>query len=229
MCGEKSNFRLVVASLLLTMALSACASDDLRGMLVGHPATHWGPPEGKGASDRQTDLASCNYPAASYFSCMKRMGYRAIELRPGKQLTEEEKSVIEKDNTVQTGLFAIDQRTGDIFVGDAKSQLGSSTAALSLKGLRTNVSCKGNAKLDTVTANAQGSTGSAKLLCNDGRVITASFVYETQTKGFGVGNDRTGAEYRFIFGEFKADEKTLKEAFRKSFKDVSPLPKRQGA
>jgi hypothetical protein len=215
MCGEKSNFRLVVASLLLTMALSACASDDLRGMLVGHPATHWGPPEGKGASDRQTDLASCNY--------------RAIELRPGKQLTEEEKSVIEKDNTVQTGLFAIDQRTGDIFVGDAKSQLGSSTAALSLKGLRTNVSCKGNAKLDTVTANAQGSTGSAKLLCNDGRVITASFVYETQTKGFGVGNDRTGAEYRFIFGEFKADEKTLKEAFRKSFKDVSPLPKRQGA
>ena len=148
---------------------------------------------------------------------------------PGKPLTKEELAVIQKDNTTSTGLFALDQRTGDIFTGVAKTVLGSPNAALSLSGLRSDVSCKGNAKLDTVTSTAEGSTGSAKLLCNDGRVIKATFVYETPTSGFGVGYDLKGVPYRFIFGDFKIDEDVLLDAFKKRFKDLSPRLPGQGA
>ena len=188
--------------LITTLFVCGCAADDLRGILVGHPATHWGLPSGKTAIDRQADLSSCSYPSPAYYSCMKGLGYRAIELTPGKSLTAEEHEIIANDNSITTGLFAIDRRTQDIFTGQSKSMYGSKTASLSLAGLRTKVTCKGNATLDTVTATGDGSTGTAKILCTDGRVIKATFVYESALKGFGLGIDLSGTPYRFMFGKF---------------------------
>jgi hypothetical protein len=208
---------------LCSVVISSCASDDFRGALLGHPATHWSPPEGKSAIDRQGDLAACNYPSIAYFSCMKSKGYRAIEMRPGKPLSEEELAIIQKDNIVQVGIFALDLRTKDIFTGVSTSILGLNNSSISLNGLRTKASCEGNSKLDATSALVKGTTGSAKLICTDGRVINASFVYESSKSGFGVGHDLSGVKYQFIFGDFEIDEGELLKAFREQFKN-KPLP-----
>ena len=219
----------LVLILVTTLFVYGCASDDLRGILVGHPATYWGLPSGKLATDRQADLATCNYPSPAYYSCMKGLGYRAIDLTPGAPRTAEESEIILSDNTITTGLFAIDRKTQDIFTGQSKAIYGSKTASLSLTGLRTKVSCHGNATLGTVTATGNGSTGTAKLLCTDGRVIKATFVYESPQKGFGLGVDLSGTSYQFIFGKFKIDEAVLREAFQKRFKHLKPKRKELGA
>ena len=66
-------------------------------------------------------------------------------------------------------------------------------------------------------------------MCDDGRVITAIFVYESRVSGFGTGVDIDGVKYKFIFGKFKVDEKILRETFKKRFKNKKVMPKGLGA
>ena len=91
--------------------------------------------------------------------------------------------------------------------------------------MRTKESCKGNAEIETAVVNAEGSTGKAKLICTDGRIISANFVYESLTSGYGTGIDLSGVKYQFIFGDFEINEDALLKAFRKQFKKKSPATK----
>ena len=192
--------------------------------VAGCAQTYWAFPMGKTQSDFAVDLNSCQSVSPDPVVCLSSKGYR--------QISHEEMIAInkkaEEDASKPTNFVGFEQKSGDLYFGEVKAQVGAKKAAIDMKSLSTNKSCSGYAELTKAVPGGKGSMGVAELLCNDGGKITAEFVYETMRSGFGRGIDTFKGIYHFKFGGFSLDEKALREDFEK-LKDAPQLRKGNSA
>lgn len=124
----------------------------------------------------------------------------------------------------------------EVFTGTVNSDLMTGTSFIEVRGQNSKMRCAGGSSVRFVPASnyiagaflipyCAGQKGEARLKCDDGRIVDATWEATSCTSGFGSGADQRGNRFSFAFGmsEDEAQTATKEKAALAASKPELPV------